>query len=220
MKGFNSPRSRSASYLLSWCLGPPARAKTPLEWTSPAAALWGTLTSSLKVSPSQLACPTSQTSTPGRPWRWSTCWGNTGSSVTWCWWWVPRRFMLTVSSCRPAAPTSGTQGRLFCPTRPFGVVLVVIPGLFFFHVLFRAMFTGELAESRQTEVVIRDIDERAMELLIDFAYTSQVTTQEFCKFQFVTNKKESMPKLKDLAKKRCVLHWVNLKYYPLSLITF
>lgn len=39
---------------------------------------------------------------------------------------------------------------------------------------FRAMFTGELAESRQTEVVIRDIDERAMELLIDFAYTSQV----------------------------------------------
>lgn len=39
----------------------------------------------------------------------------------------------------------------------------------------RAMFTGELAESRQTEVVIRDIDERAMELLIDFAYTSQVT---------------------------------------------
>lgn len=43
------------------------------------------------------------------------------------------------------------------------------------HVLFRAMFTGELAESRQTEVVIRDIDERAMELLIDFAYTSQVT---------------------------------------------
>lgn len=43
-----------------------------------------------------------------------------------------------------------------------------------FFGLFRAMFTGELAESRQTEVVIRDIDERAMELLIDFAYTSQV----------------------------------------------
>lgn len=39
------------------------------------------------------------------------------------------------------------------------------------------MFTGELAESRQTEVVIRDIDERAMELLIDFAYTSQVMQQ-------------------------------------------
>lgn len=44
----------------------------------------------------------------------------------------------------------------------------------FFGGLLRAMFTGELAESRQTEVVIRDIDERAMELLIDFAYTSQV----------------------------------------------
>lgn len=43
---------------------------------------------------------------------------------------------------------------------------------------FRAMFTGELAESRQTEVVIRDIDERAMELLIDFAYTSQITVEE------------------------------------------
>lgn len=40
------------------------------------------------------------------------------------------------------------------------------------------MFTGELAESRQTEVVIRDIDERAMELLIDFAYTSQVTVSQ------------------------------------------
>lgn len=45
---------------------------------------------------------------------------------------------------------------------------------FFVPFFFRAMFTGELAESRQTEVVIRDIDERAMELLIDFAYTSQV----------------------------------------------
>lgn len=51
------------------------------------------------------------------------------------------------------------------------------------------MFTGELAESRQTEVVIRDIDERAMELLIDFAYTSQVTTQGFYKTESFTNKK-------------------------------
>lgn len=55
------------------------------------------------------------------------------------------------------------------------------------------MFTGELAESRQTEVVIRDIDERAMELLIDFAYTSQVT-------QFITYKKK-LPKLKKIQKK-------------------
>ena len=43
---------------------------------------------------------------------------------------------------------------------------------------FRAMFTGELAESRQTEVTIRDIDERAMEQLIDFAYSSTVTVEE------------------------------------------
>ncbi|XP_063966735.1 kelch-like protein 20 [Lytechinus pictus] len=43
---------------------------------------------------------------------------------------------------------------------------------------FRAMFTGELAESRQTEVAIRDIDERAMEALVDFAYTSTVTVEE------------------------------------------
>ena len=50
----------------------------------------------------------------------------------------------------------------------------------YFNILHRAMFTGELAESRQTEVVIRDIDERAMELLIDFAYTSQVTTLPSC----------------------------------------
>ncbi|XP_022099103.1 kelch-like protein 20 [Acanthaster planci] len=43
---------------------------------------------------------------------------------------------------------------------------------------FRAMFTGELAESRQTEVTIRDIDERAMDQLIDFAYTSTITVEE------------------------------------------
>ena len=43
---------------------------------------------------------------------------------------------------------------------------------------FRAMFTGELAESRQTEVTIRDIDESAMEQLVDFAYSSTVTVEE------------------------------------------
>ena len=43
---------------------------------------------------------------------------------------------------------------------------------------FHAMFTGELAESRQTEVTIRDIDENAMELLIDFCYTSSITVEE------------------------------------------
>nr|CAD7397057.1 unnamed protein product [Timema poppensis] len=43
---------------------------------------------------------------------------------------------------------------------------------------FRAMFTGELAESRQTEVTIRDIDEVAMDLLIDFCYTSHIVVEE------------------------------------------
>lgn len=43
---------------------------------------------------------------------------------------------------------------------------------------FHAMFLGELAESKQTEVTIRDIDENAMELLIDFCYTSSITVEE------------------------------------------
>ncbi|XP_061437286.1 LOW QUALITY PROTEIN: kelch-like protein 20 [Lethenteron reissneri] len=43
---------------------------------------------------------------------------------------------------------------------------------------FHAMFTGELAESRQDEVSIRDVDETAMELLVDFAYTAQITVEE------------------------------------------
>lgn len=43
---------------------------------------------------------------------------------------------------------------------------------------FRAMFTGELSESRQTEITIRDIDELAMELLIDFCYTSHIIVEE------------------------------------------
>ncbi|KAH9402380.1 Kelch-like protein 20, partial [Tyrophagus putrescentiae] len=43
---------------------------------------------------------------------------------------------------------------------------------------FLAMFTGELVESRQAEVHIRDIDEQAMELLIDFAYSSRIIIEE------------------------------------------
>ena len=43
---------------------------------------------------------------------------------------------------------------------------------------FRAMFTGELAESRQTEVTIRDVEELAMEILIDFCYTSYIVVEE------------------------------------------
>lgn len=82
---------------------------------------------------------------------------------------------VILSAC---SPYFRYPGSLFCPPQQFGAIIIVIT-IFFPHVLFRAMFTGELAESRQTEVVIRDIDERAMELLIDFAYTSQVTTQCF-----------------------------------------
>ncbi|CAF4438855.1 unnamed protein product, partial [Rotaria sp. Silwood2] len=43
---------------------------------------------------------------------------------------------------------------------------------------FKAMFTGELAESRQTEIIIRDIDEYAMELLIEYCYTSRIVVDE------------------------------------------
>lgn len=43
---------------------------------------------------------------------------------------------------------------------------------------FRAMFTGELAESRQTEVTIRDVDESAMDILTDFCYTSYIVVEE------------------------------------------
>ncbi len=43
---------------------------------------------------------------------------------------------------------------------------------------FKAMFTGELAESRQTEIIIHDVDECAMELLIEFCYTSRIIVDE------------------------------------------
>ena len=43
---------------------------------------------------------------------------------------------------------------------------------------FRAMFTGELAESKQTEITIREIEDSAMEMLIDFCYTSKITIDE------------------------------------------
>ncbi|CAF4621059.1 unnamed protein product [Rotaria sp. Silwood1] len=43
---------------------------------------------------------------------------------------------------------------------------------------FKAMFTGELAESRKTEIIIHDIDDFAMELLIEFCYTSRIIVDE------------------------------------------
>lgn len=43
---------------------------------------------------------------------------------------------------------------------------------------FRAMFTSEMAESRQAEVTIRDVDEQALEMLIDFCYSAQILIEE------------------------------------------
>lgn len=44
---------------------------------------------------------------------------------------------------------------------------------------FMAMFcTAEMAEARQTEVTIRDIDETAVETLVDFCYTAKITIEE------------------------------------------
>ena len=40
------------------------------------------------------------------------------------------------------------------------------------------MFTGELAESRQAEVTIRDVDDAAMEILVDFCYTAYIVVEE------------------------------------------
>lgn len=36
------------------------------------------------------------------------------------------------------------------------------------------MFTGEMVESRKEEIRINDVDEKAMEMLIDFCYTAHI----------------------------------------------
>ncbi|OQV16556.1 Kelch-like protein 20 [Hypsibius exemplaris] len=43
---------------------------------------------------------------------------------------------------------------------------------------FRAMFTGALDESRQTDVTLHDIDETAVQDLVDFAYTGKISIEE------------------------------------------
>ena len=43
---------------------------------------------------------------------------------------------------------------------------------------FRAMFTGEMTESKQSEVTMKDVDDVAVELLVDFMYTSKITVEE------------------------------------------
>ena len=39
---------------------------------------------------------------------------------------------------------------------------------------FETMFTGDFSEFHQSEVTIREVDEEAMETLIDFCYTSSI----------------------------------------------
>ncbi|XP_055327885.1 kelch-like protein diablo [Paramacrobiotus metropolitanus] len=43
---------------------------------------------------------------------------------------------------------------------------------------FRAMFTGDLSESKQAEITLKDIDETAVEDLIDFAYAGKISIEE------------------------------------------
>ena len=43
---------------------------------------------------------------------------------------------------------------------------------------FFAMFTGEMSESRQNVVTLREIDSSALELLVDFAYTAEIEVTE------------------------------------------
>ena len=43
---------------------------------------------------------------------------------------------------------------------------------------FEKMFTGGLSESNQSEVTIREVDEEAMETLIEFCYTSSIEVEK------------------------------------------
>jgi kelch-like protein 2/3 len=43
---------------------------------------------------------------------------------------------------------------------------------------FRSMFTGELSESRQEDITLREVDEKAMELLINFVYIGTIEVSE------------------------------------------
>lgn len=43
---------------------------------------------------------------------------------------------------------------------------------------FFAMFTGELSESRQTVVTMREIDSCALELLVQYVYTAEIEVTE------------------------------------------
>ena len=40
------------------------------------------------------------------------------------------------------------------------------------------MFTGELSESKQTNVTMKDVDPLALEMLLEFAYTAEIQVTE------------------------------------------
>ncbi len=43
---------------------------------------------------------------------------------------------------------------------------------------FNAMFTGELSESRAHKILLQEVDGKALGLLIDFVYTSEIQVTE------------------------------------------
>ena len=43
---------------------------------------------------------------------------------------------------------------------------------------FYAMFTGEMSESKQNVVILKEVDPDALELLIEYCYTAQVKVTE------------------------------------------
>ncbi len=106
MKRVQFSNKHHRNYDTFFFLGVPVHTQIPQEWISQVAAPLVTPTSSQREFLSLPGCPTSQTSTLGRPWRSSTCSASTESCAMWFWWWEPRRFMHTVWFCRPAAPTS------------------------------------------------------------------------------------------------------------------
>jgi hypothetical protein len=40
------------------------------------------------------------------------------------------------------------------------------------------MFTGELSESKQMNVTLKDVDPGALEMLLEFAYTAEIQVTE------------------------------------------
>ena len=43
---------------------------------------------------------------------------------------------------------------------------------------FYAMFTGELSESKQMNITMKDVDPSALEMLLEFAYTAEIQVTE------------------------------------------